>query len=165
MKNDITEFYPFENYATFDRVRKLKWNNNATLQAISYFNTVHGKKITRNNLIEGLASGAVEYIIAALYGALCAADKRITLPIFNRIYKPEYLSEYIKAVYEGAKANEPEPVIKDTGADLDPDWPDTQSEAKKNKELNKTTSAIGSGSQKAKSASRSTKSKKPHTEG
>ena len=56
-------------------------------------------------------------------------------------------------------------VIKDTGADLDPDWPDTQSEAKKNKELNKTTSAIGSGSQKAKSASRSTKSKKPPIEG
>lgn len=163
MKNDITEFYPFENYATFDRVRKLKWNNNATLQAISYFNIVHGKKITRNNLIEGLASGAVEYIIAALYGALCAASEKITLPVFNRIYKSENLSEYITAVYEGAKANEPEPVIKDTGADLDTDWPDTQKEVKKKKLV--TTSDTGSGLQKVKSGCRSKKSKKRHTGG
>jgi|GEM_PF-5242653 len=160
MKHDISDFYPFENYATFDRVRKLKWNNNATLQAISYFNTVYGKKITRSELIEGLASGAIEYIIASLYGALCAADERLTIQIFNRIYKPEYLSEYITAVYEGAKANEPEPMVQDNGENLDLDWPDTQSEVKKNKEKSTTTLDIGFGSRKAKLGYLSKKSKK-----
>lgn len=125
------EFFVYENYATFDKLRKLKWNNNAIIMALRYYHTVLKKKITYDDLMEELKDGKASGVLSMLYGAVCAADSSITLPVFNDIYKAEHLKEYITAVYEGIKEYLPEPEIKDTGEDLDPSWPDTQSQVKK----------------------------------
>ena len=110
---ELQDLYPFENYATFDKVRKLKWCNNTILYAVEYFRIVYKEKMDYDLIIKELRDGKIRAVISLLYGALKAADKRIDIMRFGRIYKNENLKEYIDAVIEGMEAYLPEPEIQD----------------------------------------------------
>ena len=127
---ELQDLYPLENYATFDRVRKLKWCNNTILYAIEYYRIVYKEKMTYDLILHEIENTKMRAVLALLYGALKAADDRIDITTFGRIYKNDFLKEYIDAVVEGMEAYLSEPVY-DHGENLDEDWPDTQSEVKK----------------------------------
>lgn len=147
---ELQDLYPFENYATFDKVRKLKWCNNTILYAVEYFRIVYKEKMDYDLIIKELRDGKIRAVISLLYGALKAADKRIDIMRFGRIYKNDNLQEYIDAVVEGLEAYLPEPEIQDHGKNLDEDWPDTQAEIKKKGLSKKRTGVFGFGSRKRK---------------
>lgn len=147
---ELQDLYPFENYATFDKVRKLKWCNNTILYAIEYYRIIYKEKITYDLLLYELANTKMRAVIALLYGALKAANYRMDIITFGRIYRNENLKEYIDAVIEGMQAYLPEPEIQDHGQNLDEDWPDTQSQVKKKGLLKKLTGAFGIGLQEQK---------------
>ena len=128
---ELQDLYPLENYATFDRVRKLKWCNNTILYAIEYYRIVYKEKMTYDLILNEIENTKMRAVLALLYGALKAADDRIDITTFGRIYKNDFLKEYIDAVVEGMEAYLPEPEFYDHGENLDEDWPDTQSEVKK----------------------------------
>ena len=128
---ELQDLYPLENYATFDRVRKLKWCNNTILYAIEYYRIVYKEKMTYDLILHEIENTKMRAVLALLYGALKAADDRIDITTFGRIYKNDFLKEYIDAVVEGMEAYLPEPEFYDHGGNLDEDWPDTQSEVKK----------------------------------
>lgn len=147
---ELQDLYPFENYATFDKVRKLKWCNNTILYAIEYYRVIYKEKLDYDMIMKEIQDAKMRAVISLLYGALRAADKQIDIMDFGRIYKSENLKEYIDAVIEGMKAYLPEPEIQDHGQNLDEGWPDTQSQVKKKGSFRKLTGGFGSGSRKQK---------------
>lgn len=154
--------YPLENYATFDRVRKMRWDNEAILNAISYHQMVSGHEITYDDILDGLNHNDMACVIALIYGALCSADKNMSFTKFGNVYRNEYLTEYLDAVNEGINHYLPDPTIDDDLEDLDESYPDTQAEIKKKTpQPEKTTGANGHGLQKKGSESTSRSSKKP----
>lgn len=147
---ELQDLYYFENYATFDRVRKLKWCNNTILYAIEYYRIIFKEKTDYDRIMKELQDKKMRAVIALLYGAIKAANNKINIMVFGRIYKNENLKEYIDAVIEGMEAYLPEPEIQDHGQNLDESWPDTQSQVKKKELSKKRTGVSGSGSQKQK---------------
>jgi len=144
---ELQDLYPFENHATFDRVRRLKWCNNTILYAVEYYRIIYKEKIDYDMIMKEIQDGKMRAVISLLYGAARAADNRIDIMLFGRIYKNENLKEYIDAVIEGMEAYLPEPEIQDHGKNLDEDWPDTQAEIKKKGLFRKQTGAFGTGLQ------------------
>lgn len=147
---ELQDLYPFENHATFDRVRRLKWCNNTILYAVEYYRIIYKEKIDYDMIMKEIQDGKMRAVISLLYGAARAADNRIDIMLFGRIYKNENLKEYIDAVIEGMEAYLPEPEIQDHGKNLDEDWPDTQAEIKKKELSKKRTGVFGFGSRKRK---------------
>ncbi len=143
---DLHDLYPFENYATFDKIRKMKWCNNTFVYAIEYKRVVLGEQTDYDKIMQSI--GSIDTIIALIYGALKAANDKIDISNFGRIYKGEHLKEYIEKVLEGVKMYHPEPEIKYSDDDLDEGWPDTQGELKKKVSTKRQTGASGTGSRK-----------------
>ena len=149
----MNDFYPLENTAVFDRERRLLWNNAAILHAINYYKR-QGVAAEYETVLDELRDGKLRAIQALLFGALKASDERITIQRFEKIYRAELLAEYVACVLDGMTQYLPKPMIHDDGADLDPEWPDTQAEVKK--KTSKPTGVTGSGSAK-KTKSRSSR--------
>ncbi len=155
MDIDITDLYPLENYAVFDRIRPLVWSNAAIVNACHYMMTLYQKKTTYDEIIkEFLSKGTIESTIALLYGATKAANDRMDVFWFGRIYRSSNLDSYINAVIQGVASYLPEPEIKDSGNNLDESYPDTQAEVKKKKIRKGMTGDTGSGLQNQSSTSR-----------
>lgn len=135
MKNDeLQHLYAFENYATFDCIRKLKWNNNAMRYAVEYSRVALGIETTVDLIWAGVKNVSAQTVLALLFGALRAADPTMDIPLFGAIYKSDFLGEYLAAVIEGMKNYLPDiDEGADHGQNLDESWPDTQGELKKNK--------------------------------
>lgn len=150
MIEELQDLFPHENYADFDRVRRLKWCNNTILYAVEYYRIIYKEKIDYDMIMKEIQDGKMRAVISLLYGALKAADKRVDIMFFGRIYKNDNLKEYIDAVIEGLQAYLPEPEIHDHGQNLDEDWPDTQAEIKKKELSKKRTGVFGFGSRKRK---------------
>lgn len=150
MIEELQDLFPHENYADFDRVRRLKWCNNTILYAVEYYRIIYKEKIDYDMIMKEIQDGKMRAVISLLYGAARAADNRIDIMLFGRIYKNENLKEYIDAVIEGMEAYLPEPEIQDHGKNLDEDWPDTQAEIKKKELSKKRTGVFGFGSRKRK---------------
>ncbi|NLU36874.1 MAG: hypothetical protein GXX01_07635 [Clostridiales bacterium] len=131
-------------------MRRLKWCNNTILYAVEYYRIIYKEKIDYDMIMKEIQDGKMRAVISLLYGAARAADNRIDIMLFGRIYKNENLKEYIDAVIEGMEAYLPEPEIQDHGKNLDEDWPDTQAEIKKKGLSKKRTGVFGFGSQKRK---------------
>lgn len=140
----MTDFFPHENDAQFDRPRPLKWTNAAVLQAILYCQTVCGINTSYEAILADLRAGKLRAVQALLFGALKAADDRMTVKLFGDIYRPMNLADYVAAVLDGMSHYLPAPAVRDEGMDLDPDWPDTQAEVKK--KTFASSGATGSGS-------------------
>ena len=128
---NITDFYAYENYASFDTQRPLKWCNGAIMYACQYYDQAFMEKITYDKILEDMLTGKLRAIVSLLYGAARMADNRIDYNRFGRIYKSQNLQEYINVVLAGIKHYQPEPEIKDSGENLDDSYPDTQTEVKK----------------------------------
>lgn len=135
---ELQDFFPFENYAEFDHVRRLKWCNNAVFNAIEYYRVIYGVNIDFDSIIKEMQDGKMRAVISLLYGALRAANNRLDIMAFGRLYKSDNLKQYIDIVVEGMKAYLPEPEIQDHGHNLDESWPDTQSEVKQKGIIEKT---------------------------
>lgn len=135
---ELQDLYPFENYVMFDKMRRLKWCNNTILYAIEYYRVVFNQKMDFDLLLKDMQDGKIQAVISLLYGALRAADNKIDIIKFGRIYKNDNLNQYIDVVVEGMEAYLPEPEILDHGQNLDESWPDTQSEVKKKGIIEKT---------------------------
>lgn len=145
MKNEeLQDLYPYENYADFDFVRRLKWCNATILYALEYYRTVQQAEIDYDTLMAELQSVKMRAVIALLYGALRANDGNMDLKTFGTVYKTEKLAGYIDAVIDGIKHYLPEPEGNDPQK-LDEEWPDTQAELKKKKSKKKQIGDIGSG--------------------
>lgn len=145
MIEELQDIYPFENYVTFDRVRRLKWCNNTIIRAVEYYRVIYDTKTDYDVIIKELQDGKMRAVISLLYGALRAANDRIDIITFGRLYKNDNLKQYIDAVIEGMKAYLPDPEIQDHGQNLDEGWPDTQSEVKKKGLVRKLTGVFGIG--------------------
>ena len=142
---ELQDLYPFENYATFDKVRKLKWCNNTILYAIEYYRVIYKEITNYDVIVKELQDSKMRAVISLLYGALKAANNQTDIMTFGRIYKSDNLKEYIDKVIEGMEAYLPEPEIQDHGRNLDEDWPDTQSEVKKKGLLKRLIGVFGIG--------------------
>ncbi|HHU77829.1 MAG TPA: hypothetical protein GXZ29_02960 [Clostridiales bacterium] len=138
MIEELQDLFPHENYADFDRVRRLKWCNNTILYAIEYYRVVLNIKTDFDLLINDMKDGKLQAVISLLYGALRAVDTKVDITEFGRIYKPGNITQYINVVVEGLEAYLPEPEILDHGQNLDESWPDTQSEIRKKGIIEKT---------------------------
>jgi len=145
MIEELQDLFPYENYADFDRVRRLKWCNNSILYAIEYYRVVLKQKTDFDLLLKDMQEGKIQAVISLLYGALRAANSKVGITEFGCIYKNDNLKQYIDAVVEGLEAYLPEPEIQDHGKNLDEDWPDTQSEIKKKELSKKRTGGFGTG--------------------
>jgi len=130
---ELTDFFPIENSVQLDRDRQLKWSNAAILHAIQYYQEICGIKVAYENILDELRAGTLRAIQALLYGALKAADDRITIKLFGKIYRPANLEQYVLAVASGMSHYMPDSEVLDNGKDLDEEWPDTQAEVKKKK--------------------------------
>jgi hypothetical protein len=166
MRN-ISDLFAFENYATFDRIRPLKWCNAAMLHAGTYYKAIFDKEVTYDQLMSELLQGNLRAIVSLVYGAARAADNTMTAFRFSQVYREDNLKDYSDAALAGVKEYLPDPETQDSGKNLDESYPDTQAEAQK-KTKEKVKDSIGdsgSGSQKASSSSRtknsSTRRKKP----
>jgi hypothetical protein len=143
---ELQDLYPFENYATFDHARRLRWCNNTILHAIEYYRVINGTKIDFDLLVKELQAGKLRAVISLVYGAVRAADDKMDIMAFGRIYKNDNLKEYIDVAITGMAAYLPEPEITDQGQNLDEEWPDTQAEVKKKTSSKKLTGDSGTGS-------------------
>jgi len=128
---NITDFYAYENHASFDVPRPLKWCNGAILYACQYYEQAYLEKISYDGILADMRSGKLRAIVSLLYGAARMADNRIDFYRFSRIYKSANIEEYVNVVLAGIKQYQPEPDIKDSGLNLADDYPDTQAEVKK----------------------------------
>ena len=128
---NITDFYAYENYASFDVPRPLKWCNGAILHACQYYEQAYLEKITYDGILADMRAGKLRAIVSLLYGAARMADSKIDYYRFSRIYKAANIEEYVNTVLAGIKQYQPEPEIKDSGMNLADDYPDTQAEVKK----------------------------------
>jgi len=135
---ELQDLYPYENYAKFDKIRRLKWCNNAVLYAIEYYRVAYGVKTNFDLMLRELQDGKLRAVIGLLYGALRAADNTIDVAKFNKLYRVNNLKEYIDVVIEGMMAYLPEPEIQDHGQNLDESWPDTQAKAREKGIIEKT---------------------------
>jgi hypothetical protein len=140
----LTDFFPYKNSAKLDIERPLKWANETILRTIEYYQSVCHETTDYDAIIAELRNGSLRPIQALLFGALKAADPKMNTKRFSQIYKPHYLAEYVTAVMDGMANYFADSDMKDTGDDLDPEWPDTQAEVKK-KTL-RPTGGSGSGS-------------------
>ncbi len=122
MMEDFQDLFSYENYAQFDKVRKLKWCNNAIKYALDYMRIIFNQEIDYDGLIRKLSDTRV--IISLLYGAAKAADGK--MDIMNFKYKSQNIYEYTSAVLDGIENYLPKPENIDHGRNLDEDWPDTQ---------------------------------------
>lgn len=160
MRN-ISDLFAFENYATFDRIRPLKWCNAAMLHAGTYYRSIFDKEATYDQIIAELLQGNLRAIVSLVYGAARAADPGLNAFRFSQIYREENLKEYIDAALAGVKEYLPDPETPDSGKNLDESYPDTQAEAQKKTKAKDSIGDSGTGSQKASSSSRTKNSSKP----
>ena len=142
----LTDFLPYENTAILGMERSLKWCNETIIHAIAYGKSVCGDLDDYDKIMVEIHRGTLRVIQALLYGALKAADPKMTIKRYQMLYKPARLQEYVVAVLEGMNHYLPEPAVADSGVDLDPEWPDTQAEVKKKTVTNRRTGDSGSGS-------------------
>ena len=154
----ITDYFPYENSDNFDINRTLKWSNETIINAIKYYESVCGVKISYDDILVELRSGTLRSIQALLFAALKTADPKMTAQRFSQIYKNANLPSYINAVLDGMSHYLPEPTDKDQGENLDPDWPDTQEELKKKGSDQLPSGGTGSGS--ARKRAKTSKSKR-----
>ena len=131
MRN-ISDLFAFENYATFDRIRPLKWCNAAMLHAGTYYKAIFDKEVTYDQLMSELLQGNLRAIVSLVYGAARAADNTMTAFRFSQVYREDNLKDYIDAALAGVKEYLPDPETQDSGKNLDESYPDTQAEAQKN---------------------------------
>ena len=165
MRN-ITDLFAFENYATFDRIRPLKWCNAAMLHACAYYRTIFSSELTYDQLITELLQGNLRAVISLVYGAARAADAQMTVYRYSQVYKSDNLQNYIDVALEGIKAYLPDPETQDSGKNLDDSYPDTQAETQKKTKAAPIIGDSGTGSPKASSSSRtanSSKARKSHS--
>lgn len=129
--DNLTDLFPFENSASFDRDRQLKWCNAAVLHAMAYCKQISDIDLSYEQMLDELREGRLRAIQALLYGALKAGDDRVTVKRFGDIYKTGNILQYVEAVIDGMAHYLQPPGSKDDEKDLDPEWPDTQKEVKK----------------------------------
>src|SRR5574343_661860 len=110
MRN-ISELYAHENYATFDRIRPLKWCNAAMLHAGTYFRPIYDQEMTYDQIIADLIAGNLKAVVSLVYGAARAADQQMNVYRFSQVFREDHLKEYIDAALEGVKAYLPDPEI------------------------------------------------------
>ena len=144
----LTDLYAYKNTAMFDKVRTLKWSNGAILEAIRYYKEISGEEVTHDFIQTELKSMKLRAVQALLFGALKAEQPNFTIKLFGDKYKPENLQLYVVAVLDGMVHYFPEPETHDPGANLDPEWPDTQKEVKKKLKSKKPIGDSGTGSAK-----------------
>lgn len=147
---ELQDFYAYENEATFDKVRRLKWCNDTFRYAIEYYNGL-GIDMDVDSILSEITGVKIRAVLALLYGALRAEYPKVTIGYFNHVYQNNNITEYIDVVIDGIKhyMAEPDKSISQE-LDLDKKWPDTQAELKKKELSKKQTGDSGSGSRKGK---------------
>lgn len=127
----MTDYFPYENSAPLDAERRLVWSNAAILHALTYCEAVCGVSLEYEQILDELRDGRLRAIQALLYGAAKTADERLTIKRYGYIYRTNNLTQYVAAVLDGMSHYLPPPTVADNEENLDPDWPDTQAEARK----------------------------------